>query len=55
MILSRLDLEAIAAAITKDFFQSYYVDEVGNPNRFVLATPINGLSRTQRLIRAAVT
>ena len=37
MILSRLDLEAIAAAITKDFFQVYYRDELDNPNRFVLA------------------
>ena len=44
MILSRLALEAIAAAITKDFFQSYYGDEVENPNRFVLATPINALA-----------
>ena len=31
MILSRLDLEAIAAAITKDFFQCYYGDELDNP------------------------
>lgn len=45
MILSRLDLEAIAAAITKDFFQVYYRDELDNPNRFVLATPINALAK----------
>ena len=45
MILSRLDLEAVAAAITKDFFQSYYGDEVENPNRFVLATPMNALAK----------
>ena len=45
MILSRLDLEAIAAAITKDFFQSYYGDEVENPNRFVLVTPMNALAK----------
>ena len=41
MILSRLDPEAIAAAITKDFFQVCYGDEVEDPNRFFLATPIN--------------
>ena len=45
MILSRLDLEAVAAAITKDFFQTYYGDEVNNPNRFVLATPMNVLAK----------
>ena len=45
MILSRLDLEAVAAAITKDFFQVYYGDEVENPNRFVLATPMNVLAK----------
>ena len=45
MILSRLDLEAIATAITKDFFQSYYGDEVANPNRFVLATPMNAFAK----------
>lgn len=45
MILSRLDLEAIAAAITKDFFQVYYGDELDNPNRFVLATPINAFAK----------
>ena len=45
MILSRLDLEAIAAAVTKDFFQVYYGDELDNPNRFVLATPINALAK----------
>ena len=45
MILSRLDLEAIAEAITKDFFQPYYGDEVENPNRFVLATPINAFAK----------
>ena len=45
MILSRLDLEAVAAAITKDFFQTYYGDEVDNPNRFVLATPINAFAK----------
>ena len=45
MILSRLDLEAIAAAITKDFFQVYYGDEVKNPNRFVLATPMNAFAK----------
>ena len=45
MIVSRLDLEAVAAAITKDFFQVYYGGEVGNPNRFVLATPMNALAK----------
>ena len=45
IILSRLDLEAIAAAIMKDFFQVYYGDELDNPNRFVLATPINALAK----------
>lgn len=45
MILSRIALEAVAAAITKDFFQSYYGDELDNPNRFVLATPINALAK----------
>ena len=45
MILSRLDLEAIAAAITKDFFQGYYGAEVDNPNRFVLATPTNAFAK----------
>lgn len=45
MILSRLDLEAVAAAITKDFFQVYYGDEVENPNRFVLVTPMNALAK----------
>ena len=45
IILSRLDLEAIAAAITKDFFQVYYGDEVKNPNRFVLATPMNAFAK----------
>ena len=45
MILSKLDLESIAAAITKDFFQTYYGDEVENPNRFVLATPMNAFAK----------
>ena len=45
MILSRLDLEAVAAAITKDFFQVYYGDEVENHNRFVLVTPMNALAK----------
>ena len=45
MIVSRLDLEAVAAAITKDLFQVYYGDEVENPNRFVLATPMNALAK----------
>ena len=45
MILSRFDLEAVASAITKDFFQVYYGDEVENPNRFVLMTPMNALAK----------
>ena len=45
MILSRIVLESIAAAITKDFFQVYYGDEVENPNRFVLATPMNAFAK----------
>ena len=45
MILSRIALEAVAAAITKDFFQVYYGDEVENPNRFVLATPMNAFAK----------
>ena len=53
MILSRLDLEAIAAAITKDFFQSYYGDEVENPNRFVLATPMNALAKDYLRLRVS--
>ena len=53
MILSRLDLEAVAAAITKDFFQSYYGDELDNPNRFVLATPINALAKDYLRLRVS--
>ena len=53
MILSRLDLEAIAAAITKDFFQSNYGDEVENPNRFVLATPMNALAKDYLRLRVS--
>ena len=53
MILSRLDLEAIAAAITKDFFQTYYGDEVENPNRFVLVTPMNALAKDYLRLRVS--
>ena len=53
MILSRLDLEAVAAAITKDFFQGYYGDEVANPNRFVLATPMNALAKDYLRLRVS--
>lgn len=45
MILSRLDLEAIAAAITNEFFHFYYGTGADDPERFVLATPMDALAK----------
>lgn len=58
MILSHKQIEEIAAAVTKDFNESFFGKDADNERSTAQATPIDqfaqGLSRLERFICASI-